>query len=62
MPKAVAPAIICVNLNWFCAETINGVIDSGVNPLKASPSATSTFVTPFNLETASDACNLFKTN
>lgn len=50
LPKAVAPATICVKLNCFCVAKINAVMFSAVNPLNASLSATSTLFKFFVLQ------------
>lgn len=55
LPKAVAGAKMCVNLNWFCVAKIRGVRVSAVKPLKTSLSATRTLETPFALAMASAA-------
>lgn len=48
-PRALAPAIMWLKLCCFWVATIKGVRDSGVKPLKASPSATSTRATSLAL-------------
>lgn len=56
-PNAEAPDMICVKLDFFCISTISGAKLSGVNPLKASLSATKIFDKPDAFAIASVAYN-----
>lgn len=57
-PNAVAPAAMCVNLNWSWALINSGVRASGRKPLYVSWSATRIFVIPGTLESSSTTCRV----